>query len=196
MKGSDIDDEVGNDLMIISKSFRTLAVLAVILMAATTFSYSCIPSDTVGGEDTSDWISSDYFIQFTQEPTVCNRTLTAKGSTSNGAMFGSRQSSFLTFVIYRRSDSQSIYGFGIGGVDPVLGFLEPLRGNQYYPSLDATDQVAKILRASSDDPTFELESKVPSYIADRPSDYLLGIWGYRNPTATYETLRTATLKSC
>ena len=178
------------------KGFSVLIMLAIIIMPAAILMSSCKPSDSVGGEDTSDWISSDYYIIFTQEPTVCKDVLTVKGHTNNGAIFGSAESSFLTFVIYHRSDSQPSYGLGIRDVDAILGFLEPLKPDEYYNSLDPTDRIATILKASSDDPAFELESKVPAYIADDPSDYILGIWGYRNPTSTYETLRTETLNSC
>ena len=171
-----------------------LALTALVLFAG------CIipiplpgPPDT---EDTSDWVWSNRWLEFDREPTVCGGVLRASGHTRNDAalMLPNRVSDINHLVLYRRSDSAPQYGYGRFVAEPVLGFLRPLGAREYYTDLDATDQIATTLIISAT--AFELVSDVPPRIANNPSDYVFGVWGYRRPTEPPETLRDKILRSC
>ena len=136
-------------------------------------------------DESSRFVGSARWIEFAVEPTVCRGRLEASGRTINGARFGGDITDFTPFVLYAGQ-----------GEEPVLGFLEPLGPNEFYPTLDRGDQVATRLEASPASDQFLLASEVPDWVAEAPGRYTFGIWGFRRPGEPPEILRSARLETC
>ena len=170
-----------------------VAVMATILAGCLELEYSD------DDEDTSQWVWSSRFLEFEQYPEVCDGVLSATGYLVGDSMFlEPEDTTTATFVVYRKVDSTPKYGYGFGSEDfvatPVLGFLEPPQDDEYYPSLDPSDQIATEYYVVES--VFKLVSPVPDFLANDPEEYVLGVWGYRRPEEPAETLRTAVFKSC
>ena len=136
-------------------------------------------------DESSRFVGSARWVEFIVEPTICNGRLEASGKIINGAKFGGDIADFTPFVLYDG-----------GNEDPALGFLEPLGPNEFYPTLDRGDQVAKRLQASPASNQFLLESEVPDWVVEAPGRYTFGIWGFRRPGEPPEILRSVRLATC
>lgn len=144
-------------------------------------------------DESSRFVGSDRWVEFSVEPTVCGGRLEVSGQTTNGARFGGASADFSPFVLYESSG----FSYGRGGtIPPVLGFLEPLGPNEFYPTLEPGDQIAARLEASPATGRFTLESELPNWVAEEPTKYTFGIWGYRRPGEPSEILRSFTLQTC
>lgn len=144
----------------------------------------------------SQFVWSNRYVEFITEPTVCDGILTFRGETVGDAIMGDAAEGLSEFSIYRLADTQRTRrGFG-RVVDPILSFLRRPPPGQSYGVLPTKYKVAAELVVSPESPTFYLRSGVPSWINESPDQYVLGIWGFRQPTGEYETLRSIRLKSC
>lgn len=147
-------------------------------------------------EESSRSVTSERWVEFDLEPTICEGTLRASGVTVSTARFGEDTTDFVPFVLYRDVGGGI---FGSGGsetIDPVLVFLEPLGPDEYYADLEPIDQVATRLDINHQTGEFELQSEVPDWIVADPGEYTFDIWGYRRPGEPQEILRTSQLRTC
>lgn len=176
-----------------------MRVVSSVLLLTLTFSlvaygFWYVQSDERDEESSSDQIWNDRWVQFLQEPQVCNGVLTTTGQARNGASVSYEATDSLPFVLYSRAELAPQPGFGIpSSVPPIAGFLEPLTGSEYYPSLDESDIVAEVLRTSQNG-AFELEADWPEWLPD-PRDVAFGVWGYR-PEYGHDNIRLINVSKC
>ena len=151
------------------------------------------PTDWSREGSSSTQIWNDKWVEFSEEPQVCDGVLTFEGTAKDGAsvLYGANDS--LPFVLYRRAELAPRPGFTVRTIPPIAGFLEPPTGNEYYPSLDANDIVASTLRTSRNG-EFRLVAEWPEWLPD-PDKVALGVWGYR-PNYGQDNIRLAEVEGC
>lgn len=148
-------------------------------------------------EESSQFIWSDQWAEFTQEPMVCNGVLKFRGEVKDGAEIGGATGEHSVFSLYRREDTQVRRGRGFSRVvPPILSFVRPAPAGTFYPALPSGTRVAKWMQAERGKSGFGMESSVPSNVAAEPEQFVLGVWGYRPGVQDYHTLRTAALHPC
>ena len=151
------------------------------------------PTDWNRGGSSSIQIWNDKWVEFTEEPQVCNGILRFRGTAKDGASVSYGANDSLPFVLYREAELTPRPGFTVHTVPPIAGFLEPPTGNAYYPSLDANDIVAYILRTSRSG-EFQLVAEWPNWLPE-PGKVALGVWGYR-PAYGQDNIRLAGVEAC
>ena len=165
--------------------------------ATTTRGRSSTPSAPVnwgsGPTSTSTQIWNDKWVEFTENPQVCDGVLRFEGLAKDGASVSYGSNSSLPSVLYREAELAPRPGFVVNSVPPIAGFLKPLTGREFYPSLEPDDIVASVLRTSRDG-EFELVADWPNWLPD-PDRVALGIWGYR-PDYGQDNIRLADVESC
>lgn len=127
------------------------------------------------------------------KPQVCNGVLRFNGIAKDGAsvLYGANDS--LPFVLYREVELAPSPGFAVRTVATIAGFVEPPAANEYYPSLDAGNIVASVLRTSGSG-EFQLVAEWPDWLPD-PGKVAVGVWGYR-PDYGLDNLRLAGVETC
>ena len=151
--------------------------------------------DTSMGMSERTQVWGDEWVQFLQEPQVCRGVLTAKGRARNGASISYEATRSLPFVLYRKSELAPQLGFAASTVTvpPIAGFLKPLDGSSYYPSLEQTDIVATVLQTPTGG-VFELVADWPTLLPD-PGEVAFGVWGYR-PDYGQDSIRLIRVSEC
>ena len=142
-----------------------------------------------------DQVWGDEWVRFVQEPQVCRGVLTVKGQARNGASISYEATNTLPFVLYRKSELAPRPGFAAStvAVPPIAGFLEPLTGSSYYPSLEPTDIVATMLQTPPSG-AFELVADWPNWLPD-PGEVAFGVWGHR-PDHGQDSIRLIKVSEC
>ena len=88
-----------------------------------------------GPTSTSTQIWNDKWVEFTKNPQVCDGVLRFEGIAKDGASVSYGANSSLPFVLYRVAELAPRPGFVVNSVPPIAGFLKPLTGREFYPSL-------------------------------------------------------------
>ena len=152
----------------------------------------------LGDEVASGQEWDDKWVVFSVRPHVCDGVLEFKGMARNGASISSGGSDSGIFALYKKADLAPRLGIAIPGedegVDPIAGFLPPLTGREYYPSLDEIDIVADVLSTSRSG-GFHLVAEWPDWLPE-PDDVVLGVWGYSPDLREDDALRLVHVDNC
>ncbi len=131
---------------------------------------------------------------FAHKPHVCEGVLRVKGQPQNGASVSYGAADAAPFALYRRSELAPRHGYiAPPAVKPIVSFVEPLTGGEYYSHLDRNEVVADVLRTDGTD-EFELVAEWPVWLVD-PGAIAFGIWGYR-PDYGLDNIRLIKVSAC
>ena len=126
----------------------------------------------IGEEDSRDQTWSDRWVVFAHKPHVCEGVLRVKGQPQNGASVSYGAADAAPFALYRRSELAPRHGYiAPPAVKPIVSFVEPLTGGEYYSHLDRNEVVADVLRTDGTD-EFELVAEWPVWLVESRSDSL------------------------
>ena len=144
------------------------------------------------GASSPGQIWDERWIEFTEEPEVCDGVLRFKGMAKGGARVSYEANEFLPFVLYVKAELAPRPGFALRTVPPIMGFLQPMPDGSYYPPLDVYTIEADVL-VTPRNGEFQMVGEWPSW--RQPGEIALGVWGYR-PNDRQDNLRLAEVESC